>query len=176
MTNFKIAPASLQDIEALAIIFIDHISAHTEYISHGEIQMGVGEIFVRNGHLSARPTSNARKKWMQYILAHLNNKSMSIVLKATANNGDIEGFCITDIEEDGDAPFGVICDVLVKESCRGYGVGDALIQTAISWLNSKNIKDIFLESGKDNHAAHEFFTKRGFYPVSQVFKFVNNDK
>lgn len=42
--------------------------------------------------------------------------------------------------------------------------------TAIDWLHSKGIRDIFLESGKDNHAAHCYFEKRGFVHVSEIYK------
>lgn len=77
---------------------------------------------------------------------------------------------MADIEEDGDLPFGMVCDVLVREECRGKGVGDALLQSAIGWLRSRGIKDIYLESGKNNHAAHRFFEKRGFTHVSEIYK------
>ena len=77
---------------------------------------------------------------------------------------------MADIEEDGDAPFGMVCDVLVKEGCRSQGTGAALLQTAIDWLRSRGVKDIYLESGKDNHAAHRFFEKRGFAHVSEIYK------
>ena len=41
---------------------------------------------------------------------------------------------------------------------------------AIDWLRSRGVKDIYLESGKDNHAAHRFFEKRGFAHVSEIYK------
>ncbi|MBR4735912.1 MAG: GNAT family N-acetyltransferase, partial [Bacteroidales bacterium] len=75
-----------------------------------------------------------------------------------------------DIEEDGDVPFGMVCDILVKEEYRGHGAGEALLQTAISWLRSRGINDIYLESGKNNHSAHRFFEKRGFSHVSEIYK------
>ena len=84
------------------------------------------------------------------------------------------GFVVADIEEDGDAPYGMVCDVLVKEDYRGHGTGDALLQTAIGWLRGQGVRDIYLESGKDNHAAHRFFEKRGFHHVSNIFKLDNN--
>ena len=74
----------------------------------------------------------------------------------------------------GDAPFGMVCDVLVSPTCRGGGAGGALLKTAISWLRGRGIKDIYLESGKDNHAAHAFFEKRGFHHISEIFKLDND--
>ncbi|MBR4596565.1 MAG: GNAT family N-acetyltransferase [Bacteroidales bacterium] len=166
----KIETALLADAPSLADIFLGHISAHTEYISHGEIQMGVGEGAVRDGVLVARPAPDARAKWMKYIHEHLTDSSFAQVWKALDDSGAIIGFCVADIEDDGDAPFGMVCDVLVKESARGCGAGEALLKTAISWLRSRGVKDIYLESGKNNHAAHRFFEKRGFVHVSEIYK------
>ena len=80
------------------------------------------------------------------------------------------GFCVADIEGDADACFGMVGDILVNPQCRGGGVGNTLLQTAIDWLHSKGIQNIFLESGKDNHPAHRFFEKRGFTHVSVMYK------
>ena len=166
----KIELAVLADAPALADIFLGHISAHTEYISHGEIQMGVGEGFIADGALVARPAPDAREKWMKYITLHIETPSLAQVWKAVADDGSIMGFCVADIEEDGDSPFGMVCDVLVLPAFRGHGAGEALLNTAIAWLKSRGIKDIYLESGKNNHAAHKFFEKRGFAHVSEIYK------
>lgn len=165
----EIQLARRADAPALADLFLGHIAAHTEYISHGEIQMGVGEGVIRDGALEARPAADAREKWLRYIHAHLEDGTLAQVWKAV-DEGRIVGFAVADIEEDGDLPFGMVCDVLVREECRGKGVGDALLQSAIGWLRSRGIKDIYLESGKNNHAAHRFFEKRGFRHISEIYK------
>ena len=168
----KIIVAQAADAPALADLFMGHISAHTEYISHGEIQMGVGEGYLADGVLHTRPAPDGREKWMKYILPHIEDHSFAQVWKAVDDDGSIVGFVVADIESDGDASFGMVCDVLVKEDYRGHGAGQALLQTAIDWLRSRGIQDIYLESGKDNHAAHRFFEKRGFAHVSEIYKLV----
>ena len=169
----RIAPASAADADALADLFIGHITAHPEYISHGEIQMGVGEASVQNGSFITRPAKDAREKWMKYILDMMNNDSIAAVWKAVDDQGTLLGFCAADIEEAGGAPFGMVGDVLVNPQCRGGGVGNLLLQTAIDWLRAKGIRDIFLESGKDNHNAHRYFEKRGFVHISEMYKLNN---
>lgn len=166
----KIELAQPADATALADIFMGHISAHTEYISHGEIQMGVGEGVIKDGVLVAQPAPDGREKWLKYIQLHIENPALAQVWKVVAEDGAIAGFCVADIEEDGDAPFGMVCDVLVKEDYRGHGAGQALLDTAIAWLRSRGIKDIYLESGKNNHAAHKFFEQRGFTHISEIYK------
>lgn len=165
----RILLATLADAPALANLFLSHIDAHREYISHGEIQMGVGIGTIVNGVLEARPAPDAREKWLKYIQLHITENAVAQVWKAVEGD-EIVGMAVADIEEDGDAPFGMVCDVLVKEGYRGHGAGGALLQTAIDWLRSKGVKDIYLESGKNNHAAHKFFEKRGFAHVSEIYK------
>ncbi len=171
--HFGITPASAADAEAFADLFIGHITAHPEYISHGEIQMGVGEVIVKDSCCITRPTSDAREKWIKYILEEMNNETVACVWKAVDDQGSILGFCVADIEVNGGAPFGMVGDVLVNPQCRAGGVGNAMLQTAIDWLRAKGINDIFLESGKDNHNAHRFFEKRGFVHVSEIYKLNN---
>ena len=169
-THINITPATAADAEALADLFIGHITAHPEYISHGEIQTGIGEVSVQDGSFITHPASDAREKWIKSILEQMNNQAVACVWKAVDDQGTLLGFCAADIEEAGGAPFGMVGDVLVNPQCRGGGVGNTLLRTAIEWLRVKGIQDIFLESGKDNHNAHRFFEKRGFVHVSEIYK------
>jgi len=167
-----ITSASAADAPALADLFIGHITAHPEYISHGEIQMGVGVGTVQGDRFVACPAPDAREKWMKYILAEMRDDAISQVWKAVDARGAIMGFCVADIEGNRDYSFGMVGDVLVNPQCRGNGLGNTLLQRAISWLRSKGIQDIYLESGKDNHNAHRFFEKRGFIHVSEIYRLI----
>lgn len=91
------------------------------------------------------------------------------VYKAESADGRLLGFCVLETGEDGGAPFGVLCDILVNADVRGSGVGGRLCSAAEEWFRQKNLKDVYLESGKDNHNAHNFFLRRGFVKVSEVY-------
>ena len=166
----KIEIAGAKDAPVLADIFFGHLDAHPEYISHGEMQMGVGEVVIRDGVLVAQTAPDGREKWMPYILEHIENDALAKVWKAVSEEGNIVGFVVADIETDGDSPFGMVCDVLVKEDYRGHGAGDALLQTAIGWLRGRGVSGIYLESGKNNHAAQKKKKKRGFTHISEIYK------
>ncbi|MBQ9194484.1 MAG: GNAT family N-acetyltransferase [Bacteroidales bacterium] len=168
--QIAIITASAADAKALADLFIGHITAHPEYISHGEIQMGVGVGAVQGDRFITCPAPDARERWMKYILSEMSNDAIAHVWKAVDAQGTLMGFCVADIEGNEDCPFGMVGDVLVNPQCRGQGLGDTLLQTAVSWLRSKGIRDIYLESGKDNHNAHRFFEKRGFIHVSEIYR------
>ena len=166
----EIKNALPEDASALADLFLGYIDEHREYISHGEIQMGVGEGMIKDGRLEAAPARLARVKWLKYINSHIEDSENAHVWKAVDADGAIAGFCVADIQEDGDEPFGMVCDVLVREECRGEGVGGRLLENAVAWLQAQGVKGIYLESGKNNHAAHRFFEKRGFCHVSEIYK------
>ena len=171
MAEFKIIRATVEDEQTLCEMFLKHITAHPEYISHGEIQMGVGEGEFEDGVLVARPSARAKECWMRYIHGDMTADDAA-VFKAVSTTGDIIGFTVAEIQEAGADPFGMVCDVLVDESLRCGGVGTALLQTALGWFREMGIKDIYLESGLNNHAAHEYFMRRGFVKVSEIYKLV----
>jgi GNAT superfamily N-acetyltransferase len=172
MVDFKIYKALYDDASVLCDLFIGHISSHKEYISHGEIQMGVGVGYFEDGRFVTDVAPGARDAWMKYITGNLADAEGAAVYKAVDAEGNIIGFCVTEIMEDGAAPFAMVCDVLVKENCRTKGVGTALLEAAIEWIHSKGIYEIYLESGLKNHAAHEYFMRRGFKKVSEIYKLV----
>lgn len=163
--TYCIRKAQNSDSEQLTLIFWNNLKAHPEYISHGEIQMGVASNI-------NTPAIDGEKKWEQYIIEKIADKNAEVFVNE--DNFKITGFAVVAIEEDGDMPFGVLCDLLVLPTERSNGLGNALMQTCIDWLTEKNVTEIYLESGKENHAAHLFFEKRGFEIVSHVYKRINN--
>ena len=83
----KIEIAKLQDAPALADLFFSHLAAHPEYISHGEIQMGVGVGTLQGDRFVASPAPDAREKWMAYILAEMSNDAIAHVWKRNTRLG-----------------------------------------------------------------------------------------
>lgn len=156
-----IRQASTADIDNLAKLFAATISAHPDYISHGEIQMGIA---IDTQHLY--PQFSAR--WMNYLKAQMTDFPDGIWIYEV--NGCIEGFIIFMIDEDLYKPFGVINDLCVTPTHRETGIGSELLDFAIKNLEEKGIADFYLESGIENHLAHSFFEKRGFKAVSKIFR------
>lgn len=152
------------NIDELSDIFWDNILDNPIYISHGEIQMGVAtDVGV--------PADNGKEKWKQYIVEKINNYSqLPATVLVYKKNGVINAFCILEISKDGAEPFGVICDMLVKKEMRGKGFGKQMLANAMEWFDKMGVKDIYLESGVDNHSAHDFFNNYGFSQVSHIFR------
>lgn len=169
MERTEIIEASVQDCRVLCDIFMNHITSHPEYISHGEMQMGVGKGHVENGKMVAEVTSSAREIWLRYIHANIVGEN-SVVYKIADSDGKVTGFCVAVIMEDGAEPFGMVSDLLVSGDSRRKGAGTALLNKALDWLKSRGVTDVYLESGLNNHAAHEYFMRRGFRKVSEIYK------
>lgn len=168
MNEIHIKPVTVSDKEALADLFYAHLSENVEYISHGEMQMGIGHLVFNGKEYVPQLDADTRHLWLTYIEEHMTAEGMA-VYKAEDSKGALLGFCVMETDSDGGAPFGVLCDILVNAEARGQGVGSRLFSAAEDWFKSRNLKDVYLESGKNNHNAHNFFIRRGFMKVSEVY-------
>lgn len=170
MADFNIREAVLADADRLQEAFIGHINVHPEYISHGEIQMGVGVASHNaDGSFAGKPAPDAPAMWHKYITEKLCSDDAAVFVAEDERNR-LLGFSVIDIEEDGADPFGMLCDLLVLPENRSRGIGNALMQRDFDWFHQKGIQDIYLESGRENHSAHAFFERRGFEHVSNIYK------
>lgn len=168
MEGILIKPATLPDKDALADLFYAHLSENAEYVSHGEMQMGVGRLVFNGNEYVPRLDTDSRRLWLAYLEEHITSDGMA-VYKAEDSAGNLLGFCVLETDSDGGAPFGVLCDILVNADARGQGVGGRLFSAAEDWFMQRGLKDVYLESGKNNHNAHGFFMRRGFVKVSEVY-------
>ena len=150
-----------QDHNILCDFFANIIKEHQDYISHGELQMGIA---VDCGQLAP----DFREKWAMYLDRQMAIPENRILLHE--ENGVLNGFIIFGITDDGDAPFGMIFDLGVTPECRGRHIGQALVQKAMEYFKQAGIKDCYLESGLNNHSAHHFFERHGFAHVSNIYR------
>lgn len=148
-----------EDYTKIVNLFCNNIERNKEYISHGEIQMALA---IDDFNLS----SDFREIWRKYLIDHVTKKSNIVVFE---EDNKILGFVISEVSSDLDHSFGVICDILVQKDIRGKGVGTILINDVLEFFKENNIDQIFIESGLENHSAHDFFEKFGFKCVSKVF-------
>ena len=114
MNDIHIMPATVSDKEALADLFYAHLSENVEYISHGEMQMGIGHLVFNGEEYVPQLDVDTRHLWLIYIEEHMTSEGMA-VYKAEDSTGALLGFCVLETDSDGGAPFGVLCDILVNE-------------------------------------------------------------
>lgn len=151
------------DYTKVVNLFCNNIERNKEYISHGEIQMGIAND-------SYCLSSYFREIWYKYLIEHVSKNSNIVVFE---EDNKVLGFVISEITSDLDHSFGVICDVLVQKDIRGKGIGKILINDVLLYFKENNIDQIFIESGLDNELAHNFFENIGFKCVSKVYMLNN---
>ncbi|MDR0908853.1 MAG: GNAT family N-acetyltransferase [Spirochaetaceae bacterium] len=159
--NTTIREAHAADIPAMMDIFWEHITQSPEYISHGEMQMGVADF-------SGKPTVQGKEKWLAYIRQCLSSKKTQVMVAEI--DGTIGGFSIISINNDGGANYGMLNDILISSKMRGKGIGSKLLEEDLAWFAKQGLKTLYLESGKNNHAAHDFFERHGFLLTSYIFR------
>ncbi len=163
--NVRTRQALKTDAAAIASLFWDHLESNPEYISHGEIQMGV----------ALDPDTLApegRRIWKTYLERCIADEDGLVAV--AYNSGGIVGFAILTVAEDEGRRFGVLNDILIYRDYRGWGFGKELLAACFGWLRGLEIDSCFLESGRGNHAAHAFFEKHGFRLISHTFGRVIN--
>ncbi len=145
----------------------DLFAAHAEpsYISHGELQ----------GGRAAGPG-----RWAPDIRDRVLGEAGRAIAAAAADPGTgrrlavlrfgpaVVGFAFVSLEADAPVPFAVLDDLLVEPGHRGRGAGRFLLDWVAEACRALGCRRLFLESGRDNHAAHRFFEARGFARTSVV--------
>ncbi len=152
-----------QDKEQLCNLFASLIEGHKEYISHGELQMGIATD-------SNTLAPNFKEIWLQYLERQYTDPQTLIRIYENDENGALAGFIIFGIRDDGGSPYGVIYDLGVLPGFREKGTGSLLVRTALDYFREQGVESCFLESGVNNHSAHHFFEQFGFRQVSCVFR------
>jgi len=156
-----IRPYVNADRERLCDFFFAIIENHKEYISHGELQMGVASDI---GCLAI----DGRRKWLEYLDRQAAESCNTILIEE--ENACIKGFILFGVTEDGGENFGMVFDLCVAPDERGKHMGKRLLQCAFDSFRKQGVKNCYLESGINNHGAHLFFEKQGFHQVSAIFR------
>ncbi len=85
-------------------------------------------------------------------------------IRVACINGQVKGMCSvqTRISTAKAKKCAILEDLVVDESCRGNGIGNALVQGAWAWCRQKGIFHIWLLADKDNTPALNFYRDRNW--------------
>lgn len=80
---------------------------------------------------------------------------------SVAMDGSVcRGYCISTIADDA----GEISSLHVEKTCRGTGLGKALMLEHIAWLKERNCSAITVTVAHENQNTLDFYQSLGFYP------------
>ncbi len=149
----------LADVPAVATLMHEIIRLDPSYISHGELQMGIG---TAPGVLSEKAEAIIAEELGDQIRGGAGG--MWVLLEETR----LVGFISARVEEQFHNRYGVIADLGIAPCARRKGYGTLLMQAALASFSEGGATQAFLESGVANHSAHEFFARFGFSTCSKV--------
>jgi len=82
-------------------------------------------------------------------------------------SGQNVGYCVSGLTHE---KTGEIKSIFVSEAFRGIGIGDALMQKALGWLEQKGAADKIVEVAAGNECAWGFYARYGFLPRKTMLK------
>jgi len=135
IADITIRPASSEDIPHLCNLLTDLFARETDFESD-----------------ESRQTRGLK------LLVH-DQSGRSIVLVAASHN-EIIGMCTvqTVVSTAEGGPVGLVEDVIVREDCRGRGIGARLLTEAIIWSKSRKLSRLQLLADQENGPALAFYS------------------
>jgi len=76
-------------------------------------------------------------------------------------SGELVGYCVSSIDR---WLTGEIDSIFVTAKYRGQGIGRALMEKALAWLNGKGAKKKIVSVAVGNEQAYGFYSRFGFLP------------
>ena len=104
------------------------------------------------------PLTNEGKLYFEDLI---NNQYVIVAIL----NDEIVGYLAGSINEKGsyeEIQYGEINNMLVKDECRGYGIGKKLISNFKDYCRENNIYNVKVEASAKNKNAMNFYKKNGF--------------
>ncbi len=149
-----------KEIDRLADFFARNVTQ--AYISHSELQFG-------RAQAPDKWVANLATKFKTELEARIPAQASAARRVASAYREDeLIGIAYVTFNTDVPIPFIVLEDIVVERGKRSNGIGQQILDWVFAQARQEGIKRVFLESGKDNHAAHRFFERNGFREVSIV--------
>ncbi|MGC9396502.1 MAG: GNAT family N-acetyltransferase, partial [Anaerolineae bacterium] len=83
-----------------------------------------------------------------------------------ADTENVIGYCISLVTEE----VGYIESIFIEADYRGLGIGDALMQHALAWMDERNVSMKRVVVAVGNEEAFGFYGRYGFQPCYIVLQ------
>jgi GNAT superfamily N-acetyltransferase len=113
------------------------------------------------------PGSGDNAGYSRFLASQLDEEGAVVFVAERQRN--IAGYVYAAIEplswKDLRDECGFIHDLLVTETARDGGIGEALLDAAIEWLREQGMPRVVLGTAAQNERARRLFARRGFRPT-----------
>ncbi len=99
--------------------------------------------------------------------AYLVSKADKLRVEFAKAQGEPIGYCVSTID---DAGVGEIDSIFVVDASRNEGIGDALMRSALEWLDSNGVASKVLAVAVGNERVYTFYERYGFFPRDVILK------
>ena len=105
-------------------------------------------------------------KYKKELLETINDQHGEMLV--AKDNDEVLGLVAWFLEEEleFDEPYGYISDIVVFEQQRGEGIGQQLLDEAITHIKATGVKRLHIGVLLSNSQTKEFYTKNGFVEYS----------
>jgi len=136
-----------------------------------EVHVADGELVDAFRRLLPQLSSSA-KPLEAYDLESIVNSPATILLMARSGEGEYVGTLTLVLFRSPSGARGWIEDVIVDESQRGNGIGEALVEEAVVLARRANAKTLDLTSNPKREAANRLYKRCGFEQrTTNVYRF-----
>jgi ribosomal protein S18 acetylase RimI-like enzyme len=98
---------------------------------------------------------------------------MHVEIAVEKVSGQNVGYCISSVNNE---KIGEIKSIFVAETFRGMGIGDALMQKALIWLEQNGAVEKIVEVAAGNEQTWGFYARYGFLPRKTMLKQLKKPK
>jgi ribosomal protein S18 acetylase RimI-like enzyme len=123
------------------------------------------EVLAALARLLPQLTSKSRPPDRDQLESLMHSGSSTLLIARTPDaNGPIIGLACLGVYRVLTGLKAVIEDVVVDESARGKGIGEALVQRLLDLARSKGVRGVSLTSNTNRRAANRLYVRIGFMP------------
>ena len=92
---------------------------------------------------------------------------LRVDIAVDVKTGQNVAYCVSSIDEE---KTGEIESIFVASNYRGWGIGDSLMRTVLTWMDEKGTVAKIVEVAAGNEKAFSFYNRYGFFTRKTVLK------
>jgi ribosomal protein S18 acetylase RimI-like enzyme len=123
----------------------------------------------RSPYHAAHFTGMTFDKRKRSLLEKSAGGAMRVDIARDKETGENVGYCVSTISKDGQ---GEIDSIYIEPVCRHQGIGDALMNKALGWMDGKRTTKRVVEVAAGNEEVFPFYRRYGFFPRSTLLRTV----